>query len=289
MKVEEWVEKIEKKEKLFYLLLFFLFFFLFLFVTFPGGEIIDEIIERFNSSSDLNITYSDLKFSLLSGIKVKNLHLTFPAGEFSLEKVSVKPSYTKLLGGKLDLHIRIEDPSAKVNAFVSSGETFHLDLNFSSLDLSRLPFLEEKLQGTKLEGILKGKIQISYPGKWEKSRGLLAVEGRGVTLSDGGYLKLIGLDTLKLDTLSVMGRIDNGKLRIENFNLGDRQRYVKVGGSVVLRTPLENSILDLTVKMKLDSELEQKIGLFLPAAGFYKSPGGLYMKHLGGRLAFFLR
>ncbi len=289
MKLEKILDYIRKKQFLVYILTFVIFFTIFFLLRFPGDYIIQRLIYRFNENSNVKIGYRDVDFSLFSGITFDDLQIILPEQSFTISKLHVTPSYLSLLGGKLRTGVKIKDPDLILTGYIErKGKKTNLNLTIKKLNLALLNTFKDRLKA-RLSGEVKGKVELSFPGRWEKSKGLIALEGSGITIADNPYIEMIGKKELPMGTLSAMGRINNGKLQIETFKLGERDFYVKLGGSLTLKTPLINSIANLQIKLKLNRELQEKLGAFLPAAGFTRTPGGVYVKKLRGRLTFLFR
>ncbi len=289
MKIDSFLEKLEKKEILVYILTFLIFFLIFLFTTFPAEKIIVSAIDKFNEKSNARITYDSLDFSIFGGLKIKDFQLEAPEWKFGVKHLVLKPALFPLLTGKLRVWVNIRDPKGKVTGEIKGlKKGFALNLNLKDIHPEHFEILKNRIQ-TEISGNIMGKIKITFPGRLDRTKGLIVLEGKDLLARGGPYLSLIGMKELPLGELSVMTRIENGKLRIESFKLGEKDYYLKLGGNIQLRMPFSASTLNLQVRLKLNDTLQSKIGMFLPTAGFSKTPGGLYSKRIYGRVAFLLR
>ncbi len=287
MNLEGIVSGFQKKQWLWLTLFFLVFLFIFLFFTFPGDRLISSLLFKFNQSSDVTINAENVKFSWMSGITLDKPVVNLPSGSISLKEINLKlPLFSLFLHKPSGRFFLLSDAGKITGEFILKNKLSRVKLNFSEIDLSRFSFLSGVLKGT-ISGILKGKMRLDFPGKWEKSNGLIVLKGRDLLVSKLPYLQLIGEKKLNFQKLSAIGKLENGKLRIESFKLGGEKFFVKLNGSVRLVTPLLSSILNLQVKLKLPPDLETKIGPLLPSAGFIKGVGGIYTKRLSGRLAFY--
>ncbi|MGH7183866.1 MAG: type II secretion system protein GspN [Nitrospiraceae bacterium] len=248
-------------------------FIVFLFLTFPYGPLQNRLLAELNRSSGWEIRAADWSVSFPVGIEWHDVVLTGPTtvGAISLEAFQTTVGVVEAFLGRLVIDYAVQIPGAGQSG---SGRATGVLISDS---WSLLGSVEVKghLQQVDLAAILKpyvtrGLVQGDFSHRWDSGQ--------------GGNAALMGEGTVKVEIKDLeVERIPAGATSIPALSFGRIQATVAcrdaacdvtelkgdgvdgsftVQGRMMLRQPLQQSLLDLTVTV-------------IPGAGFAQKAASL--------------
>ncbi len=272
-----------------YTALFFLLLLTLSYVRFPGeviGAAVSNALMKTDSRIQVEISGSEL--TIPPGVRFAGIEISKPGAEIiDLSQVTLTPDFSTFLGGDAGFttNAKTLGGAARVNTVFNGWrkDDLLIDFSFDKLDIALLP-VWKKFPWARLSGNLAGEGGFAY------------IEDP-VTKGDGRLTTTLGEGSLTLSPLLMAGKdpivisggessiiYNHGRVVVDRLNLTGPELDVTVTGSLILSPAnLRFSHLNLTVKIRLDGELENRVGGLL--AFFPKGDDGETLIRIGGTIA----
>jgi type II secretion system protein N len=207
-----------------------------------------------------------------------------PAGDRALtvDAVRVRVALWPLLRRTVDADIAWEAYGGRargtwVSRPAPGGARFALDQVGQGFELARLPFLPP--------GDWRGTLRLDVTCRWTNEvwwsgEGAGSAEVTGLRI-DGLTVAGVPLDGIEFDTIAAQVALKGGTVTVQRFAAGGALGTASGEGTVLVRMPWSESILNLTLKLSPLPGAAARVPL-LALAG---TKGGPITVHIGGRLA----
>jgi type II secretion system protein N len=247
--------------------------------TFPYDRVRDRVVSEFNAnqaSSGMRLEIAEMHGYWFSGIKAEGVKLTRTATQeagSSLSADEQKPKVTtidELYGSVSLLRLPFGKVSGSFGATIQSGEiegSFasseteqSLAVTFQKVGVGDIPILSD-LAGLPLKGTVDGKIEVVLPEKNPgKAEGKIELNLTGLSAGDGKakVLKVIALPELKVGSVKLLATITEGRVKLDTVSAKGPDFEMVMDGSIRLREPLPNSMLDLGMRFSFMDAYKNK-------------------------------
>lgn len=277
------------KKVLFYVFAFFASFLFFVYISFPYTVLKEAAVNKIASTTGLQLGIAKLSPVLPLGFDFKDVQVKLPSGDAGIElkEVDVRIKVLSLLMGDLAIGAQL---------LSSGGGSLEIDLAFGIFDLLSGEALPSHIE------LDAQKFKLGHITKFGLAKAQEALK-RDAIISDllskfsitGDLSGMFSIALNKNDIKSSRGKIDlkitSGKLAIDpSMNVSD-QNFIKAliraslsggalkidpdsgfhtnglrldfKGQIGLKKELENSVMDLSLSVKLLEELKGQFGYFI--------------------------
>jgi len=276
-----------------YVLLFFLGFLIFFLFTFPYGVLKEAIVSEISQATGFTVRVKEMGPSFLLGMDAGGVRISTADGSAQMELKSIDASVSLL-----SLFIG----QAKVNVEMVARNNGILDTSVSwsiwqlLLDRNYVPkHISLEAQNFELGGIVNVALHHSAKTANDMIKDLLVqlifqgnLSGRSeIKLAIDDPLQSTGDVDLKIDKASldlanptlvvakqnfkranIKASFKGGRLQIDNKSGFETQEIkADLRGLVTLKNPFQNSILDITIPLKLEGTLKENFGFILSVVG----------------------
>lgn len=276
-----------------YVLLFFLGFLIFFLFTFPYGVLKEAIVSEISQATGFTVRVKEMGPSFLVGVDASGVRISTADGSAQMELKSMDASVSLL-----SLFIG----QAKVNVELVSRNNGTLDTSVSwgiwqlLVDKNYVPkHISLEAKDFELGGIVNVALAHSAKTANDMIKDLLVqlifqgnLSGQSeIKLAIDDPLQSSGDVELKIDKASldlanptlvvakqnfkraiVKASLKGGRLQIDNKSGFETQEIkTDVRGVVSLKNPFQNSILDITIPLKLEGTLKDNFGFILSVVG----------------------
>lgn len=234
----------------------------FLYLTFPYPKLQDRLISGMEQALSCQIRVSEGRWLFPLGLAWKEIHLRPERGfkgDVVVDQARAKVYLLPLLGRNIQMDFSMETHGGKVRGSFSMGRRegkAHYYFQESAQDL------ELRLMGLDFPFNLEGRLQLDLEVTWQDHdifRGdgsaaldLFNVRSSAVTLNGWQVPEIsFGRVTAKLG-------LRNGMVMVEDFNAQGPDLEASGNGTLLLRNPWSEGLLNLTVKANLKEDLRQK-------------------------------
>ena len=250
-----------------YFLWFLLLTLFFALVNFPREYLTSWTNTQLSRATDgaIRVEEASLKFPL--SMKLSGVSFDSGAEDLPLGDAVVSPSLVKFLTGGKGAATRIEGQwGAGWVRMALAKEKWAIDLGSVEADLAGLPLPERVQYRFKGEARAAGSLREGGGPSGKALSGQGELRGEGIEIA-GGLLETLGLSPLKFSTLSLFVTVEDSVLNVgENLLEGDFT--AKARGTVrLVPDRLDDSRLDLTVEVKPDSSIREKVMPLFGLAG----------------------
>jgi type II secretion system protein N len=272
--------------------LFILSFFIFFLFTFPYGVVKESIIGEVSQATGLNIRVKEVGPSFPIGVDAEELKIATQDGMAQVEfkTVDLTVSILPLFIGRVKLNAELVTKNkGLIEASASFGilQLINRDMVPSSIYLDAKDFelgpivtlaLREKsktanelvkdlMNQITFAGNLTGKTELKLAASEPiQSTGVVDLQLQKASLSINN--PNLALARQVFEKGLIKGNLANGKLSIDpNSALNSQELKVAFKGNSVLRTPLENSLLDFVIALKLEGTLKENFGFIMSVIG----------------------
>ncbi len=268
----------------------FLIFFLF---TFPYGVVKEAVLGEVAQATGLNIRVKEIGPSFPIGIDAEGLKLSTQDGVAQVEypSVDVTVSVLPLLIGRVTFNLELV---SKNKGLLEASVTFGLfqliarkDMvpSYFSLEakdfelgpLANLGLLEKSKTSNDMvkdlmtqivfAGNLSGSAEIKLASSEPiQSTGKLDLQLKKATLDLNNPNLVVARQNF--EKALIKGNLQGGKLTIDpNSALNSQELKVAFKGNSVLRNPIESSVLDFGIGIKLEGTLKDNFGFIMSVIG----------------------
>lgn len=282
----------EHKFKMFSVLMFALFFMAIRFPYDDLSEVVSSMVAE-RTQNQVFIQFDHLGIQLIPNpaLAIDNVSVeTAMLPAIQASRLSLAPSISGFLsfrpgfnadasdvwGGDVDVEVQ----TGKANSDGIKSQLIQLDIE--NVDLSRIH--EAVDLPLKVQGRISGKSQMTLdPSFLNQPEGNLDLSAKELRFPTGTIPTQMGpvmLPGMSWGEIDFRGRLSNGKLQIEQANLGKPTDLVNgsVKGEIDVRVingggqpALDMGAYQLTVDLNVSSRVEKELGLFLALLGNYKS------------------
>lgn len=284
-------------------------------VTFPYESVRAKIVGSFNAQQKPGAAQQELQIDDLSGYFVTGVHASGvkllsasteagqPPAEIVIDEARARLQLLPLIIFRKVIKFDLEMLEGVAKGKVSeSGADRSVELEFDGVDIGQIGPVKQAI-GLPIQGKLFGTLSLELPGsKASKANGTVALELRELTVGDGkAKLKIPGLpgegltiQKLTVGTLTIEGEAKDGTLKLTKVSSNGPDAILDGEGSVRLRELANESLVDVTLGMKISDTYKNKSdankGLFAmldlaPDAKAAKRPDGTFGVRLSGPLA----
>lgn len=272
-----------KYEIMLYAGVFLLGVLLFTIIRVPS-EKLARIATAYAGSAGFQVAYDSVDSTLLPGFQLSNVRISSNDGAplLDLAKLTARATLLPLITGKAGVLISADVFGGSLKSKVlHRGEENFAAGKISGVDLDQIKMVSEKLQ-LPVHGTLDAEFDVNILPALNQSVGTVDVALNDFRFDKG---KLLGtFDFPGADFGDVHGALllENGRVIFDRFAGDGQDVKVTIDGDVALNDDLAQSVMNLNLKLKLSSRLEQTMGFAFPLLGLVKSPQGEYVRHVGG-------
>lgn len=244
--------QLPRREGLFYGLYTGGLFLLFLLVTFPHDLIARRYADEIAGQAGIDLRYEQTRLVPWDGYRFLNVRL-LPPGQvepwMGAGSVTVRPPISALFGGDLSrAAFHGQAYGGKFAGRIQRGETTVVDLVWSDFALAAYPRLTALVEG-RWSGGLSGELHLQAKDT------LRAVEGSGkLALKDASLVegKVLGFTVPDLHSTQGDAEFELKPQRVEirSLKLSGSEIDADLRGQIYLRTPLDESVVNLTLNVK---------------------------------------
>ncbi|MBF0573519.1 MAG: type II secretion system protein GspN [Desulfamplus sp.] len=243
-------------------------FFIFLILLFPKEKVADIVCEKINSKfADGQVVIQSLAPSFPLSLKAINTSILLNDGnEVKLDSIILTPQILSLykaikrvdvkadayggkIGGVIDLEKVTE--SGKIKGIAKSLPTYDVSMamGFQNLNIKNLKHTVEKI-GISSSFIVNGKLNYSTSkGKNGNGDGVIVLS-KCIVQSDNILLKQIGIEKVSFTDVSIKWSKSGDIFNIADFDAKGSDIKIKLAGEMLLKKPVDISILDLKGKFQ---------------------------------------
>jgi type II secretion system protein N len=184
-----------------------------------------------------------------------------------LDRVTLSPAYAKLLQKNRALNFRADIGDGNASGwlqFENMGEKrpeLSFDLEFENVDARAFEIIKN-LTGKSVSGSLEGEFVFNGGIPGQTGKGSAQIRGRQFTV--GLQPPVMGVQELTFRYLQADLEIENQRLDISGLKVDGSQFSGEGNGRLLIRQPLENSQIQLSLLVKLHPALIKTLGGILP-------------------------
>jgi type II secretion system protein N len=256
---------------------------LFLVLTFPYERLQAVLVAGVARSTHARVTVESGRFLFPLGVGWRGVRFEPEGGRaLTLDAVRVRLAWWPLLRRTVDTDVAWEAYGGRARgAWMShpapGGARFALEQVGQGFELARLPFLPP--------GDWRGTLRFDLTCRWTNEawwtgEGAGSAEVTGLRI-DGLTAAGVPINGIEFDTIAAQVALKGGTVTVQRFAAGGALGTASGEGTVLVRMPWSESILNLTLKLSPLSGAAARVPL-LALAG---TKGGPITVHIGGRLA----
>jgi type II secretion system protein N len=263
---------------------------LFLVLTFPYERLQAALVAGVARSTHARVTVESGRFLFPLGVGWRGVRfepagdrgrLLVPFNALTVDAVRIRVALWPLLRRTVDADIAWEAYGGRsrgtwVSRPAPGGARFALDQVGQGFELARLPFLPP--------GDWRGTLRLDLTCRWTNEawwtgEGAGSAEVTGLRI-DGLTVAGVPLNGIEFDTIAAQIALKGGTVTVQRFAAGGALGTTSGEGTVLVRMPWSESILNLTLKLSPSAGAAARVPL-LALAG---TRGGPITVHIGGRL-----
>lgn len=287
-----------------YVLSFVVSFLFFAYWMFPMEAVKGRIITSAEQAlgPEYVVQIGKIKTHWLSGVRLENFtvsRLQQGKEEMVLEagRVTARAGLFSLIFGnpKIGFDLRMEKMRAHGTIRRSEGG-WGLDASLANVDLSRIPWLRQKL-GLSLVSSIDGNVQLNYDakqplrtaGRMEFSTDLLSLKGGDLPLGDMGTFPLPDL-SLASKNSQFRAAVEKGAINLETLRLKGEDLHLELAGKIFLAPSVDRYRMNLQGKIQFSPKVWDAVDPLLPEKWFselkkQKTPDDTFPLSISGQLA----
>lgn len=266
-----------------YIIWFFLLTLLFAVVNFPRDNLTSWVNGRLTLWTDEIIKCREASLALPFSLRLRGVTLDPGTDPVVLGDAVISPSLPSFLTGGKGASVRISGiwGTSKIKMRTARGK-WRVELTSLEADLGKAPLPEGLPYRVAGVAAVQGNLQ-GEGGSSQDLSGQGEIRGEGIEIS-GSLLEAVDLSPLRFSGMDLVFTIEKGVLSIgENHLRGDFTGDMR--GTVGL-TPgrLQNSRLNMTLQVRPDSRIREKVLPLLSLAGARPGPDGGTIWRIRGTL-----
>jgi len=242
----------------------------FLYYLFPSEQVKTHLKNSLaNTRPELELAVDLIKPVFPPGLKINQLNLAYKKKDIiNFDQLKLQPKIFTLFGSEKQLVFKGKIGKGGLTGKTSLKPTensseIEIEARLGAIQIKDLAALES-LTDYQLSGILDGKIFYKNKGLFGNGTATLGIS-KGSIKFKPPFFTITKIDITKIETDLILR---NRNLDIKNCTLKSPQMNGKVAGIILLRQPLENSILKLSGLLKPTPELIAGLKKKLPAGLF---------------------
>lgn len=256
---------------------------LFLVLTFPYERLQAALVAEVARSTHTRVTVESGRILFPLGVGWRGVRFE-PEGDRALtvDAIRVRVALWPLLWRTVDADVAWEAYGGRARGTWMSrpapgGARFALDQVGQGFELARLPLLPP--------GDWRGTLRLDVTCRWTNEawwtgEGAGSAEVTGLRI-DGLTVADVPINGIEFDTIAAQVALKGGTVTVQRFAAGGALGTASGEGTVLVRMPWSESILNLTLKLSPAPGAAARVPL-LALAG---TKGGPITVHIGGRLA----
>lgn len=291
-----------------YILVGLVGFITFLYFSFPYDVLKESIAVEASNATGMAVNIEGVGPNFPLGIELKNITLgTSEGSEIKIPYIGVSVSLLPLLWAHIGVDLEIEDRSQGTMDLSVGFSAFEFFRGASIIIPSSVEIEAEKflfgevaefgvrmfaarpgtslllkpiLEKITIEGKLQANVDLSLDSsEFSLSTGTISLDLKDAIIQ---FDESMGIPAQKFETAVLKAKLQNGTAAIDNssrFNTKDLD--IKIGGKIIQKTKVEQSVLDIDIIMQLFQELRKQFGFALNAITGKETEGKLTIKISG--------
>jgi type II secretion system protein N len=242
--------------------------------TLPHDLIARRALDRATAGAPLGIAFREVGFAFPNGYRFDGLVVTgeeFPDARLAIDSMTVRAALGGILTGAPGASFTGELFGGEVTGTaVERGSGAEVELRVEDLDLARATsgLLPEIAQPpARIAGRADVDLELAGDGRTTRSsEGRIRFDVRGLALTKVA-VQGITLPDLSFTTTTGQAEIKGTRLAIESFRAEGPEVEVGLSGDVLLREPVEQSVLNLELRLETAPNAQPAIRMataFLP-------------------------
>jgi type II secretion system protein N len=239
----------------------------FLYYLFPGDAVTSYLNYKINSmSSDISMSIKKLKPDFPPGIKLSATNLLYRNQPIAgADFLKIKPSYLSLFSSNKTFFVNGDMYSGKLDSVIRladfrSSPDFEAEASFANIQLSQIPIIEQ-FQSYRVAGIAGG--ELAFDNKEVKpGKGNAEIIVTDITVDFTPAL--FGLERVSFNSINADVDINGQRMELKRLNIDSRDVSGTATGSVVLRTPLNKSTINIRGELKPHPAFIKQMGSIFP-------------------------
>jgi type II secretion system protein N len=259
-------------------------FALFTYLKFPGQQVRASVITALSHRGLGQVRIGAVQPLLPAGLTFREVTVTHDANGLALElmrmpELQVRLQSLRPFGNQLRIGFEGGLYGGTLLGTVGwehNGKGPLLDIHVDLRDVRPTAHpLVTRLGDAIAAGKLTGTIALQFPnGRWQDGDGRLTLQGESGSIA-GLAIGVVRLPSLAYDRITAELTLQQRRVVVKDLQMGGHDWQVAVQGHVSLNERLEQSLVDLTVRVHTSGTLEQQLGL-----------AGLYLKQRRDRQGF---
>ena len=274
-----------------YTVIVLFFYFMFLFFLLPYNEIVGRLSDEIRNKTSINVSVRRSGGTFPFGLNLSDVVVTkrFNGNEYPLleaRTIKIVPGILSLLKGWISLSVYARLYNGQAWMDVSSNrKDFIGKCMIKGIYIDKYSLLKSNY-GLNIDGILDAKIDIrGVLNDVTKDRGNINIKIKHMVFNPSKILDIFILPKMELGDVNIPIYIKDGKLVFQDAGQNSKDINSKLEGSVMLLTPISNSILNLKLKFNPSPELEQQIKRAIPIFTLTRDASGYFVIPITGNLA----
>lgn len=274
-----------------YLLLGISSFLLFTYWSFPYPRLKEKLVRRLEAETDLRLEVSDFQPSFFTGLVLKGVdifsgRISESPALLSLPLLRLRISIFPLIWGSFSLKVYSDLYGGHLAGRLNKrGSRMSVYCEWEDLEIERYVLLQETY-GLKVRGKLAGEMDLSIdPENFSDNKGTTSFQIEGAELSESSLFGLFKLPGISFDKCQGRLVLGSERLVVEQGSLMGPDLEVEVEGALDLQKKLNQSSIDLGVRLKLARSLSEELKDILPLLRIKADSEGFYNFSIKGKLA----
>jgi type II secretion system protein N len=225
----------------------------FLYYLFPSDIVRGYIVSQIGKQIPaLQIGIREIRPSLPPGLSIIGLDLVFDGETLIVaDRLKLSPTIGSLFGDVVSLNFGASASGGGLNGRIdfsraNPGERMSLEATLAGIQLQNFSFFRD-LEGHKLTGLLGGNVKFeNQGGSKQKGNADVRVSEFMIQLS----APIFGIDYLTFKAIEADAILADQVLQITQCTLKGPEMDGKLSGTISLKNPIEESLLNLTGTVK---------------------------------------
>lgn len=237
-----------KKKWLLYLLFTLVSTAFFIYYLFPADQIKNYMVFHLNKAHpDINITIDQIKPAFPPGVWLYDVTI-YQTNDtlLILKQIKVAPNLLSLFGSKIIFFFKANTCDGMIDGkgeltHDTAFKNIHIDATFSDIQISEIHALR-RLNSRNISGVLAGHVIYSKdPSSGEDVRAMLSISDSEIELLN----PILMLESIAFNIIESDIVVKNRKVQFKQCSLKGHQMDGSIAGSIILKKPLERSVLKL--------------------------------------------
>jgi type II secretion system protein N len=240
----------------------------FLYLLFPKESLRAYIQAQIQQNlPDVSMEIGQVSAAFPPGLNLTNIlceHQEMPL--VAAKRATIRPALLKILGSKKVLNFDVETSEGRIDGqgILRTGKQgeFSLDADIDQIALQEIAALEA-FPDYIISGLLSGKVNYKLvPGRSGSGSADLVVTAAKFELAD----PLFGIENLNFASIEAQLNLSPHRLQLRRLNLTGNEVDGSISGSLMLRTPMNQSRLNLAGVLRPHAEFMAQLQRTVPMA-----------------------